>query len=110
MESHRKNLNPSYKYLWLNVIILIFDAFLLSTIYIGIRLADIMATKTNLLLIPLMMITLLLPIASLLSIKIDNKKNEGILPKFRIISNKSFIFTAVIFEMLAIVLIILNLN
>lgn len=97
-------------YLWLNVLTLVIDAFLLSTIYMGISLADILDIKPTLLIIPLIILSLILPAVSFIFMFIDNKKNLGRLSPFRILSNKIYLVVSIIFEIIALLIIFITLT
>ena len=101
----KKSKNPKIvnKYLWLNVLTLVTEAFVLSTTFISISLVNILRNEPSKLIMLLIIISLILPIVSYLLIRIDTKKNIGHIPKFRIITNMIYLFFSIIFEIAAIV-------
>ncbi len=91
------------RYLWFNVITLLTEAFLLSTIFISISLVNILSNEPSKLIVPLVILSLVLPIISYIFIHIDIRINLGILPKFRVITNTIYLIFSIAFEIAAIV-------
>lgn len=97
------------KYLWFNVFTLVVNAFALSTLFISVKIVNIFETEPSSLIVPLIIINLILPAISYIFVRIDIKINQNKLPKFRIISNKIYLFFSILFELLTIVILITTL-
>jgi len=103
MENNRKNLKLRNRYLWLNVAILILDAFILSTVFLSMRAAEILDHQVTYLIVPFVVLALLLPVLSILLSLVDGNKNKEILLNFRKKINLLFIIVASVFELGAII-------